>query len=748
MVYTELEGFPLRWQYKGKVPFERRQIVSTEIKSFSVSTTPSTIMSDSESINTAQIYSNNWVSRIFRTGNNAVALSTISVYGRKVGSPPQLNMELRRIKKTGQNYVYATGALNRSVYFPSGTNNITLLEITDNLPAGKKLIIFTFIRDSATDVGFSGRLLIRKGTSTLIQSEPASYTKTKPVMIFAVDENAAGNDTYTFILQGSPGSAGTYNFHVQGIVVLLPASVFFASATSTNIAAGATVNIASVNTTFAAGSKVAVLAVIHFGVTSTTFSNRLYSAGAIRIIENATIVSSNQFQVGTGNSSFPAIVSLAFYNNNVSANPTYAVQVYNNLSETSRAWAEIVAFQVDDGAFLDTGAVASGTSPVTIGNLSTSITGEGAAIILVAGENTTTGAITIPANNIFGRISNKTFNQTSNRQGWILSATSSENRSGVLPLLRGDAISSDGFQAVAAGFGAGVNLEAKILVFKVNNSPPNFIITDDLIKLSTVSGANIGTTNAWISFDFSGIALRPNEEYVIVVYVPGGDASNYVLLGGGIGPYPPISLESSTGGGNWLMQGHGNLALRIDGVNCVQLYSGSIQNNIKHPLGDVISAFMVDVLAPSTAYFAAFDDYTYTAPIRSITTNSYTIFTILEADDPRVREPEQTAQLNYSIWAYGNGATRRAFAQRHVYMTKNPIYPTDFGFSELYLVMAEIPPKAHLAMNDNVVGGLFNDSSTETRIDAFELFRIPIRKIEVIGEPTSGNIVLYFVGLE
>ncbi|MEM1801406.1 MAG: hypothetical protein QXF58_06715, partial [Desulfurococcaceae archaeon] len=236
------------------------------------------------------------------------------------------------------------------------------------------------------------------------------------------------------------------------------------------IAAGATVTLATVNTNFPAGSKVAVLALVHIGVPSTAGSHRLYAAGNVRILKGSTIVSQNQFQVGTYSNLYPAYVGLTYLDASSDANPSYSIQVYNSLGETSRAWGEIIAFRVADGAFLDTNSVAlTSGSQVTVGNLTTSLSGEVGVIALAAAENTSTSHVTaFNANDVVLQLNNQATDQIANRREWYIAATGFHDRSGTYALFRVDVgVSNPSYQVKMTARAPRINGEAKILAFTI-----------------------------------------------------------------------------------------------------------------------------------------------------------------------------------------------------------------------------------------------------------------------------------------
>ncbi|MEM0381413.1 MAG: hypothetical protein QW580_01930 [Nitrososphaerota archaeon] len=359
----------------------------------------------------------------------------------------------------------------------STTGVKTLLQITDNLSAGRKVVVFSAGYDGAAALTPRGVLQIVKGGNTLVQEGITRITQNaamrpKHVMLFAYDSVASGSDTYTFTVNVTTTATGTSTLHVQGMVILLDGPAFFTTGSNTNIAAGATVTLATVNTNYPAGSKVAVLAYVEMGVTATTTGHRLYAAGNIRILSSSTVVSQNQFQVGTNQNVQPALVSLVYLDSNSATNPSYSIEVYNSLGEASQAWGEIVAFKVVDGAFLDTGSVAlTSGSQVTVGSLSTSLSGEVGVIGLASSERTATSdtATAFNAGGVVLQINNDASTQVANQRVWAIQRTSYSGRSGTYALFRADdGVSNPSYQIKMTAAAASQNGEAKILAFVVS----------------------------------------------------------------------------------------------------------------------------------------------------------------------------------------------------------------------------------------------------------------------------------------
>jgi hypothetical protein len=276
------------------------------------------------------------------------------------------------------------------------------------------------------------------------------------------------------------------------------------------------------------------------------------------------------------------------------------------------------------------------------------------------------------------------------------------------------------------------------------------IPSDDVLASGSISAASVGTTAAWIAINLSSaIVLRPNTYYAIIAYTIGGNASNKYQLykGGQVGDLFEHLITSTNSGGSWTIDTTTDFSYQIMGYSMTRIYNGLISNNIVTPLGKVLAALIVKAQTSGTMEFAGFDDHTLTCSPVSSTATSQTLIKVLEPDAPRLKDTTQSETLNWEIWAAGTGLATAAYTQRYTYYTKNPVYPKDFGFGELYLIADEIPPQGLIVLNNNTAAALYNSSTTATRVDSYELFRVPIRKIEVIQEPSSGRIIMYLIGL-
>jgi len=354
----------------------------------------------------------------------------------------------------------------------STTGEKTLLTMNTTLPAGgKNIILAVYKPDGSTSSQENHRIRIYKGTTLLYgslidQRFNNGGQRAKVYMIIAVDTNPTGNDTYTFTEFVPVAEATSATVHVQGIVIKSDDAVWGFNTATVAVANGATAILTSISTSFPAGSKVAIVAVVYGS--HTTSGHYLIGAGNARIKAGATIVSSNQFAFGSDRTGEPGWTHLLYLDTPASATQTYSVEVYNNSGVGFNFAAEIVAFTVSDGAFLDTASVAlSKGVQVTVGNLTTTLSGDVVAIGMAAAENTGTASVTaFNAGGVVLQLNNSTTGQIGNLTSWYLEATTFHGRSAVLPLLRLDSgVSNPSYQIKMTARTNGINGETKILAF-------------------------------------------------------------------------------------------------------------------------------------------------------------------------------------------------------------------------------------------------------------------------------------------
>jgi hypothetical protein len=354
------------------------------------------------------------------------------------------------------------------------TGEKTLLTMSTTLPAGgRNVIIVSFVRNATFSTEAQGTFRIYKGETLLYESLLTEYLnyvghRAKPVLLIAVDTSPAGNDTYTFRINITTAGTATGAVHVQGMVIKTDDAVWGYNATAVSIAAGATATVTSISTSFPANSKVAIIAVA-YGYPSTA-GQYLIGAGNIKLKSGDEAVSSNQFDTGGYDSIRPLWASLTYLDEPTSSSQTYSIEITNNTNVEFNCYAEIVAFTVIYGAFLDTGSVAlTSGSQVTVGNLSTTLRVSVAVIGLAAAENASTTNVTaFNADDIVLQKDNSTTDQISNLAGWYIGGTILHSRSGTMPLFRFDTgVSNPSYQIKMTARASGINGEAKILAFSV-----------------------------------------------------------------------------------------------------------------------------------------------------------------------------------------------------------------------------------------------------------------------------------------
>jgi hypothetical protein len=379
------------------------------------------------------------------------------------------------------------------------TGEKTLLTMNTTLPAGGNNIILVSYAGSAS-LGARGVFRIYKGSTLLyetrITDEYFTYTRTRPFhhLLIAVDNSPAGNDSYSFRINVTTATTASASVHVQGMVIKADTAVWGYNDAAVSIAAGETGTVTSINTNFSSGSKVAIIATVYAGAATTTTGDYLVGAGNIKLKSGTTVVSSNQFNIGSYGDVYPLRASLIYLDTPTSGSQTYSVEITNGSTMAHNCFAEIVAFDVTDAAFLDTDSVAVGTSQTTVGNLSTTLSGDVAVIALAAAERTATNdGTTFTTNAVVLQRNNSSTGQVGNLIGWYIFRTSYNARSGVLPLFRYDTGVTDPSYQVKMTANTGIpNGEAKILAFTMAAGQQ---FTVSLSETLTASDALTGIPN-------------------------------------------------------------------------------------------------------------------------------------------------------------------------------------------------------------------------------------------------------------
>jgi len=380
------------------------------------------------------------------------------------------------------------------------TGEKTLLTMSTTLAAGgRNVILAVFGRTSALDISAAGTFRVYKGASLLYETKITELLNKigqspKHVLVIAVDTAPAGNDSYSFKVNITTAGASTGSVHVQGIVIKTNDAEWAYNTTAVSITGGATATVTSMSTAFPAGSKVALVAVAYGSRASGTV-DVFVGAGNVKLKSDATVLVSNQFSPGSGATDSPFWASLAYLDTPASGSQAYSLEITNGSSTTLNCFAEIVAFTVSDGVFLDTASVAlSNGVQVTVGDLSTTLNGDVVAIGLAAAENTGGTSVNVfNANDVVLQLGNSATGQIGNLVGWHIRQTASHGRSGILPLFRLDTgVSNPSYQIKMTARAASINGEAKILAFTM---PGGQQFTVNLSETLTASDTLAGIPN-------------------------------------------------------------------------------------------------------------------------------------------------------------------------------------------------------------------------------------------------------------
>jgi hypothetical protein len=327
----------------------------------------------------------------------------------------------------------------------STTGDKTLLTMQTTLPAGGYNIIMAVYKATGTGASTGNhRLRIYKGATLLYGSlinQIFSFggMQAKAFMIIAVDTSPSGNDVYTFVEYSPTSESATATVHVQGIVIKSDDVVWGYNTATVDVANNTTATLVSINTNFPTGSRVAVIGLAYFVHSS---SGAMYiGAGNARLKVGATILSSNQTDIGAGSASTAGWIHLLALHTTSSNTQTYSFEVYNTSGVTLTFASEIIAFTVANGAFLDSSEVQiwPANTWVTIGNLTTSISGEVVAICVATHNNYGTSSVTLfNAGEVSFQLNDSFTGHITNLVNWLIQASGQHGRSGMWPFFRID----------------------------------------------------------------------------------------------------------------------------------------------------------------------------------------------------------------------------------------------------------------------------------------------------------------------
>jgi len=373
----------------------------------------------------------------------------------------------------------------------------TLLTMNTSLPpGGKNIVIAVLMPNAAFSEGASGRHTLRITKTTVLYETPIGMLinyggqRTKPIMLMAIDDVPAGNDTYTFEINTTAAGSSTGLVHVQGMVIKADADAQWTyNTTAVSVSSGGTATVVTLSTNYPAGTKVVALAYVLGQPNTTTGGQYNVGAGNVKVKLNGTVVSSNQFNYGGSANVYPLHTNLCFGTTLSTSTQTWAVEFTNGSSVAFNVYAILVVFTVTDLAFLDTASVAlSNGVQVTVGDLTTSLQGDVAVIAIASAENaSTTSATAFNANDVVLQLNNSATGQISNLVSWLFGSTGGHDRSGNLPLFRFDTgVTNPSYQIKMTARANGINGEAKIVAFSTVTVEEK-TVTDSISLLDAAS---------------------------------------------------------------------------------------------------------------------------------------------------------------------------------------------------------------------------------------------------------------------
>lgn len=300
--------------------------------------------------------------------------------------------------------------------------------------------------------------------------------------------------------------------------------------------------------------------------------------------------------------------------------------------------------------------------------------------------------------------------------------------------------SSDG----GATWTNGPNSDAVIRIeFLIEARRPGSLIASGSIAPTSVSSLPTYHTIALSPAFF----ILPEEEIILVEKTTGGDGANYYDLyhlvgftddGGGYFEDQGYALKSSDGGSTWSpdvgSDGYGATQIgrlgdqrfKLNGANFVKLYSSTLTNT--STINAATARQRLTVEAKATDYTVEIAGVI--AGKKGSATTTSTGYVELTVFSENTDIPQ--GSVEWAIYANGFGFARNAAAQRFAYFGKNPLYPRDLGFSELYMIRAEgVDADSLVIINDNDAGAIYFPNPGDTYTPPANL-RVPIRKIEVM----------------
>ncbi len=258
------------------------------------------------------------------------------------------------------------------------------------------------------------------------------------------------------------------------------------------------------------------------------------------------------------------------------------------------------------------------------------------------------------------------------------------------------------------------------------------LIPDKQIYTENIPASSISSTAGLQNLTLSkDIFLRQNEQVFIVLSAKDGDANNrydLYLDPAGNDTNPSLNSVYTTDGGSSWTPNTEDHRVDVSGYELVILYQGTY-NYPKAPGSATGSAEVSAYANTGSINIYLIIDKSLSTPVSTSNTTP-TILTI--NDDPLV---DNYGSLEWIIAANGDGQADYGKFQPRIKYDKNPVYPRDFGFSELYLLQVKAEQAGTLVrLNDKTSIYLANAGDL---YQVSEAFRTPVKKLQVVdGQAT------------
>ncbi|MCL7402030.1 MAG: hypothetical protein LZ168_04505 [Thaumarchaeota archaeon] len=410
IVFTELEGEPVRWPYNQSVPIDRLKTLRREYKSINVSTTETAVIANTSTGTAYNVYGPNQIAQILFNKDTAKRINKIQLYGLKTGSPPNpLYAEIRQA-------VFSNDVVES--LFPYAPDPYDIV-VSGNIELPLPKILLTYYRYAhvgrisfrAKRVGSPSNItvkLIREDgyilyTGTITASSIPTDTYTTVTLDTPYDVRYL-DDSYTVRLEVT-GDASNY-YLIQGLY-------YNTKTITTDIATEKPLVI--IPTVLPAGKRIILVTMGHIGGGSYKVAKLFLRKADGTLLDYNWDVANNGIELLNS-----AVGGVIGFDPNAQANEIYLVNVKGGLNNY---FIKLTVFNVDDGDTNSaTGSIGAGATVVLAQKTTSLPAGKYVIIARVeipgnGGSNYTIGAGTV-------RLKIGTTNVVSNEFAFTVSAYS------------------------------------------------------------------------------------------------------------------------------------------------------------------------------------------------------------------------------------------------------------------------------------------------------------------------------------